>query len=199
MIASPGSNVIAEKATPEKIFGLPSTEDVGNEVVKRSVRYIQQLDGWLLEEQRGIKNSGYIRYHLTFRPQKGKASISFPQIIGPYHISNSNHQILACEANWLDESDFAMLIDIPNAGIKKIKHLGFFRDCGLTKDTKYYWLSYSDGVGEGENIKPVTDVIVLDKEGTVLKRERLFKAGAIKLIVKGSKYRLAFPEPELPG
>ncbi len=182
-------------AADRQVFGLPVEEEVGDKIVKRSVIRIKQWKKWLLVEQHGIKNSGVIWYELTLRDQAGAVSAHFPSLIGPYHLSPINHQIFACESNAMDATEHALLMDVRGKIIEKIKHIGFFRDCGTTEDKRLYWLAYSDAI---EN-KPVTDVVVIAPRGNVIKKARLHKAGSITFMYDKRDYKLTFSEPELPG
>jgi len=177
------------------LFGLPALEETKDQIIKRSMVHVPEWKKWLVSEKHGIKNSGNIWYELSLREQDGTISTRFPALIGPYHLSPTNQQIFACESNVMNDAKEALILDMKGSVVSKIKHEGFFGDCGTTVDKRLYWLVYRDAVNE----KPVTDVVVVTMQGNVIKRMRLYKKGSIQVEYGGQKYTLYFPTPELPG
>lgn len=177
------------------LFGLPAHEETTDKIIKRSVVHIPEWKKWLVSEEHGIKNSGDIWYELSLREKDGTISARFPALVGPYHLSPANRQIFACESNVMNDAKEAFILDMNGRVVSKIKHEGFFGDCGTTVDKRLYWLVYRDAVNE----KPVTDVVIVTMQGKAIKRMRLHKRESVQVEYEGQKYILPFPAPKLPG
>lgn len=157
--------------------------------------FLPELNSWLVVTKAGPENSDSIILKVSLLSKDKKSRISFPNMIGPIHISAPNNQIFSCEANFSSAAKSAIAYDLKGNEAFTFEHLGFVRNCGITKDKKIYWLHYN----AVKNNKPISIFVALMGNGQVLLKESFEKSKYVKFMYKGNHYSVSVPDAELPG
>lgn len=158
-------------------------------------RYFEALHGWLVVDERGPEDSDAITLDVRWLDGDRRKSTHFPSLIGPLHVSSANRQLFACELGLALEAGNAHLYSLDGTLTFSFAHLAFPRSCGMTPDTKLYWLHYNSmRDGAAWNV-----VVVLDRAGSVTDREEFQEGRSVTFSFEGQIYSLPIPEAEPPG
>ena len=127
--------------------------------------------------------------------KNGSVITKITSLEGPIFLSVPNKQILSCESNAIMLTDAAEIYTLNGSKVAAIKHRGFLRTCGLTKDNTLYWFLYNKIV----NSKPINILVVANNSGNIAFEKELTNGGNISFIYNQTSYVIAIPEPEYPG
>lgn len=164
-------------------------------VTTAEARYLPSLEQWFVIREQGVPNSDAIRLEVRLLSNSRALVASFPNLVGPIHLSEQNAQLFSCEANWTIATSEARAFGLDGKPAFSFAHLGFLRICGVTDDQALYWLHYNVAVGG----VPSNWVVVLDATGTVVERREFPEARSVKFEFGGKSYSLEFPAAEMPG
>jgi hypothetical protein len=149
----------------------------------------------VIEERADSRNSDAVTEHFSLLTSDGKLVARPPPLYGPVFISRPNRELLSCEGNGVGQGKAALIFDLTGRVEAKVVHPGYLRTCGVSEDGRIYWLHYN-AIDGGT---PYNLVLIVGRGGTVLKRQRLDKAGSVVISVGASTYRFQIPAPEFPG
>lgn len=158
-------------------------------------RFVEAWGLTVVETWTGPAHSDAISGVFELRSRNNKVVGQSPSFVGPVLLSLPNREILSCEANWTMNAKAALLFDLTAAIIARFPHPGYLRNCGLSDDSRIYWLHYS----LVENDKPYNILVLLGAGGRVLSTQRLDHAGNATWTSETRSYVFPIPEPNWPG
>ena len=191
-------------AESDLIFGLPKKEILYSDPeealrdnkpvrIERKAIKIKSWGLWLLAEEHLYYEGG--GYFLSLRKDDGAIVVRYPEINGPFIISEPKERLLACELSIHYEIENAILFDNSGNKIKEIPRKTFTEDCDKTDDGFLFWLIYNII----ENNKPASIIRFIDANGDIIYETKKFEAGQVSFEYEGNKYEVYFQAPKYPG
>ena len=109
-------------------------------------------------------------------------------LVGPFYLSKANNQVFDCGGNVLRRSHQANIFE-EDGSRKVIQHDGGIVDCGITKDSMYYWLAYERAT-EG---KWYSEFFLFNKLGKAIYNTTSKFDSTVQFKYNGKKYSVYIP------